>query len=51
MELLSLNTYKHKGEIIALAPGTYDPEDEASVISKLDEVLAEIATQLAAAGG
>ena len=49
MKLLALHTYKHNGEIIALAPGTYDPEDEASVIAKLDEVLAEIAAQLAEA--
>ena len=49
MELLAPHTYTHKGEIIALAPGTYDPEDEASVIAKLDEVLADTGTQKAAA--
>lgn len=45
MKKLAENTFEYKGQIIALAEGTYNPEDDNSIISKLDEVLAEIEAQ------
>jgi hypothetical protein len=45
MKKVSENTFEYKGQIIALAEGTYNPEDDSSIIAKLDEVLAEIESQ------
>ena len=38
---LARHTYAYAGMHIALAPGTYDPEDDASIEAKLAEVSAE----------
>jgi hypothetical protein len=45
MKKLAEHTYEYENQIIALAPGTYDPDDDSSIIAKLDEVLAEIESQ------
>jgi hypothetical protein len=45
MKKLAENTYEYEGQIIALAEGTYNPEDDASVKAKLDAVLLEIESQ------
>ena len=45
MKKLAENTYEYNGQVVALAEGTYDPADDASIKAKLDEVLAEIEAQ------
>lgn len=38
---IARHTYHYQDMDIALAPGTYDPEDDASIEAKLAEVSAE----------
>jgi hypothetical protein len=45
MKKLAENTYEYDGQIVALAEGTYDPTNNASIKAKIDEILAEIAAQ------
>jgi hypothetical protein len=45
MKKLAEHTFEYNGQIIALAEGTYDPEDDSSIKAKLDEILAEIELQ------
>mgnify|MGYP000902697454 CR=1 FL=1 len=40
---LNPHHYRRDGETYALAPGTYDPDDEASVIAAIEAIRAQIA--------
>jgi hypothetical protein len=46
MKKLAENTYEYEGQIIALAAGSYNPEDDSSIKAKLDEIVAEVEAQL-----
>jgi hypothetical protein len=44
MKKLGEHTYQSPdGAIVVLAPGTYDPEDDASIAARIAAVLAEAA--------
>ena len=44
VEKQSEHHYKYNGMLIVLAKGTYDPDDDASVLAKLKEIHDEVAS-------
>lgn len=41
--LLAPHAYRYRGAVYALAPGSYDPADDASVLAAIEIVRAQVA--------